>query len=140
MPAGRPTDCTSETTELAWTYIGLDDKTNYASHNHVVPSIVGLCRVLNIARSTLYEWSENTDTQFPDIFSEIKAAQLFELTNKGLAGDTNSVITKLMLTKHGYTDKTESKVDVNDYSSLEGDDLDRKIREMQQLLDKSKEE
>ena len=85
----------------------------------------------------LYRWADEEGNEFRDILDSIMDYQRFELTNKGLKGETNSVITKLMLTKHGYSDKQEIKAEVNDYTNLEGDDLDRKIKEMQQKLDDS---
>lgn len=109
MPAGRPTDCTPGLIEKAWEYIGNDKEKNYQFHQHVVPSIVGLCRVINISRSAIYRWAEEEGNEFKDILEEIMDSQHFELANKGLAGDTNAAITKLMLTKHGYSDKQETE-------------------------------
>ena len=131
-PVGRPTACTPELKEQARQYIY-----KYDDYGHVVPSAVGLCKILNVARSMLYRWADEEGNEFRDILDSIMDYQRFELTNKGLKGETNSVITKLMLTKHGYSDKQEIKAEVNDYTNLEGDDLDRKIKEMQQKLDDS---
>lgn len=106
MAGGRPTECTPEIIKIAKSYVD-----EYESvHKHVIPSVVGLCKVLKVARSTVYLWAEDEDGEFSDILEEIKAYQHFDLTSKGLMGKFNSTITKLMLTKHGYSDKQDSTV------------------------------
>jgi DNA-binding transcriptional regulator YiaG len=74
-----------------------------------LPSIEGLARFLNVSRSTLYEW-EKEYPEFSDILEAIKAEQAERLINNGLSGDYNSTIAKLILTKHGYSDKTETDI------------------------------
>lgn len=104
MPAGRPTDCTPELIEQARDYV----KDYHVVHGHIIPSAVGLCKVINVARSTIYRWAEEDGSEFKDILEEIKDYQHFDLTSKGLEGKFNPTITKLMLTKHGYSDKQDS--------------------------------
>lgn len=100
----RPTHCTPEVIEQAKAYIE-----NYQSeHDHVIPSVVGLCGVINRARSTVYQWAENKENEFADILESINEKQQQVLLHKGLSGDFNSAITKLVLGKHGYHDKQDT--------------------------------
>ena len=64
---------------------------------------------LRVNRDTLYAWTE-THTEFSDISDDIRAEQANRLISDGLSGDYNSTITKLMLAKHGYSDKTENDI------------------------------
>jgi len=103
-PAGRPTKKTDDVITKAQDYINggyLKDE--------LVPTIAGLSLYINIRRSTIYKWA--TENQiFSDILEKVMAAQEHKLINGGLTGEYNSTITKLMLTKHGYSDKQETEV------------------------------
>jgi hypothetical protein len=74
-----------------------------------VPTIAGLALYIDKRRSTVYEWVKENE-RFSDIVSKIMAKQERELLNGSLKGDYNSTISKLMLTKHGYSDKVESEI------------------------------
>lgn len=87
---------------------GTDDRPVYAMKVKL-PSIEGLARYLEIARSTIYKWKE-TYPEFSDILEDLLSEQSEKLINNGLSGDYNPTITKLILTKHGYTDKQETDV------------------------------
>lgn len=108
MPAGRPTKYTQEILDTAYNYLE-----NYSEYG-VVPSTARLARILNIARSRVYEWG-NEYPEFKDILESIQAEQEAMLIDNGLTGDFVSPITKLLLTKHGYTDRIEQ-----DLSSTDG--------------------
>lgn len=104
---GRPTECNAEIVEKA-----LDYADNYQNYGDNHPSIAGLSAELNINRSQMYKWRDNPGTcefrsRFQDILAKIMNNQERVLKNKGLDGTFNSNITKLMLTKHGYSDKQE---------------------------------
>lgn len=79
---------------------------DYEKLGDVVPSIAGLACYLGKSRSRVYEYSEQ-NAEFKDILEGILAMQENRLINKGLQGEFNSTIAKLMLTKHGYSDKQE---------------------------------
>ena len=102
--AGRPTKMTPALVKKAAEYLS-----NYSTkHKHAIPSVMGLCKVLKIARTTVYGWANEDDGNvFSDILAEIKSLQELDLTNHGLLGTFNPTITKLILTKHGYSDKQE---------------------------------
>ena len=102
-PVGRPTLYNDAILAKAKYYLD-----NYKSHGHVVPQIAGLARVLGVRRETLYAWAkEENKEEFSNILEEIMSEQEISLINGGLGGDFNSNITKMMLTKHGYSDKQE---------------------------------
>lgn len=98
----RPTDYTEELLQKAEEYIN--------SCPDVVPSVVGLCLHIGIAKSTCYRWIEEGNDEFKDIVDTVSSQQEQKLVTNGLTNEFNASITKLMLTKHGYTDKTETDV------------------------------
>ncbi len=101
---GRPTDYTDETLTKAQSYVD----GGYLKLGHVIPSIVGLTKALNRSRSTIYLWINDPDkAEFSDIVESLLDGQHLALTNGGLTSEFNSSIAKLMLTKHGYSDKQE---------------------------------
>jgi len=97
----RPTKLDDELIAAAKSYID-----QYEKAEQSIPSIAGLATYLKVARSTLYKWAEETDV-FSDILSELMDVQENVLLTKGLNSSFNSTITKLILTKHGYSDKQE---------------------------------
>lgn len=103
MTAGRPTDYTPELLQKAQGFL------NEEHESAAFLSVAGLAHHLGIARSTIYDWASHEDKkEFSDIIEKILTAQELYLTSNGLSGKYNSTITKLMLTKHGYTDKQET--------------------------------
>lgn len=118
-PGGRPTKLTAEIKKQAVKY--LEDSKDTIEHfegdsgKHwetirvKLPTIEGLARVLKVNRATLYNWAEK-DQEFLDILDDIKSEQADRLINRGLAGEYNPTMAKLMLTKHGYSDKTETDI------------------------------
>lgn len=73
-----------------------------------MPTIEGLSIHLGISRETVYQWERDADkAEFSDIINILRAKQVERLINKGLSGDYNPMIAKVLLSKHGYTDKTE---------------------------------
>ena len=103
MSGGRPTLYTPEILEKANTYL-----TEWSMVGDMIPSVEGLALYINIARSTIYNWEKDEDkTEFMDILEKINERQKQTLINKGLSGEFNSNITKLVLGKHGLSDKRE---------------------------------
>ncbi len=105
MAGGRPIELTEEIQEKAWKYAN----GGWKKHGHAIPSVVGMCNILNRGKSTIYDWAARGDNQFSDILSTIKQNQELTLMNGGLTGKLNSNIVKLALGKHGYTDKRENE-------------------------------
>ena len=102
---GRPTKWSLELEEKALLYIQ-----DYVDHGDMIPSVVGLCVHLDITRTSVYLWAKQDDKSFSYILSAINQKQEQVLINKGLSGDFNSNITKLVLGKHGYHDKVDSQL------------------------------
>lgn len=66
-----------------------------------LPTIEGLAFYLKVHRDTLYEW-EKEHKEFSDMMGDLRAKQADTLINKGLSGEYNPTIAKVLLTKHGY--------------------------------------
>lgn len=106
MTMGRPTKYNKDAQIQAEEYLG-----DWMSHGDVIPSCTRLAVILQVAESTLYYWAKMEGNEdFSRTLEEIKTAQHLVLVNKGLDSTHNSVITKLMLSKHGYAEKTEQKL------------------------------
>ena len=106
---GRHTEFTDEIEQKALEYIN----GGYRGEDQVVPSVVGMAVSLNVAESTLYKWAEDGHGDFSGTLKRCKEAQHIKLLNSGLDSTFNSVITKLALHNHGYSDKAESKMNVS---------------------------
>jgi hypothetical protein len=118
MATGRPTVYGPELLKMARGYL-----TSYKDMGDLVPSVAGLACVLGITRETCYAWARDPEKQiFSDILSELMQRQERELVNGGLGGNFNAPITKMMMTKHGYSDKLEQ-----DHRSSDGSMTPQKI-------------
>ena len=117
MKVGRPTKYTPELIEKAHSYIA-----NWRTLGDMIPSNEALARYLEINRDTLYDWAKQEEKQeFSDILDEINSLQRSELINNGLSGDFNAAITKLVLGKHGFSDKVDSDI------TTKGDKIENNI-------------
>ena len=77
-----------------------------------MPQIASLALHLGVRRETLWDWSKDeSKPEFSNIFEAVKAKQEKTLVNGSLLGDMNPAISKMLLTKHGYSDKVDSIVD-----------------------------
>lgn len=100
-PGGRPTKYSDELQALADTYIF-----SYKDQGDVIPSRVGLCCFLGIAKSTSFEWAD-IYPEFSATLAAIDALQENVALNRGLDGTFNATIVKLVMANHGYSDKQE---------------------------------
>ncbi len=126
---GRPTSYSEDTVAKAREYIDscedtfvVLDRPNVKDGKHIgneqyrkkivkLPTIEGLALHLDVTRSTIYEWrGDETKPEFSDIIDKLMSKQANMLANNSLSGDYNPVISKVMLTKHGYTDKVETDI------------------------------
>lgn len=108
MPAGRPTKYTAELLEAAWAYAN----GKWADAGDKVPTVVGLALDIGIDKATCYAWAkEDGKEEFSDILKKVEGTQERKLANGGLEGIFNPAITKMMMTKHGYSDS--QKVDLS---------------------------
>jgi hypothetical protein len=106
MPAGRPKDYCPQIVEKAWEYAN----GGWIKAGDKVPSIAGLACEIGIHRDTCHDWARDKDKEFSDILKAIAQKQERELLNNGLDGTFNPPITKMMLSKHGYSDATKQEV------------------------------
>lgn len=108
----RPTKYNEEKLALARLYL----EGGWEEQGDAVPQVAGLALAMGVDRSTVYDWASHDDkVDFSYIFTRVQALQERQLINNGLLGDFNPAITKMMLTKHGYSDKLEA-----DHSSTDG--------------------
>lgn len=106
MPSGRLTDYSPEIVEKAWAYAN----GGWIKAGDRVPSIAGLACEIGIHRETCYDWAKDKNKVFSDILKEIAQKQERVLLNNGLDGTFNPPITKMMLSKHGYSDATKQEL------------------------------
>ena len=104
-PGGRPTKYCQAILDTTYDYI-----TNYESYGDTVPQIAGLAQALEITRETVHQWiNDESKKEFSDMVSRILSSQERTLVNGGLNNKYNSGITKLILSKHGYTDSQDKQ-------------------------------
>lgn len=125
---GRPTDYNDQIISDSFAYIQMCSDVKKGDKVEVnLPTIEGLALYLEISRSTLYLWQKE-HSEFSDIIETLQQKQAQQLVNNGLQGTYNPTIAKVLLTKHGYTDKQEVKTTVEDkrrdLSKLSDDDLE----------------
>jgi len=100
----RPTKYNDAILEKANTYLGGD----YHHHGAVFPSHIGLALYLELNTDTLYDWAKQEEKKaFSDILAKIKSIQHEMVMSGAITGDYNANIAKLLLGKHGYSDKQE---------------------------------
>lgn len=103
MTQGRPTDYSDKVLDQTREYIDLcEDEDKKVK----IPTIEGLAVHLGVNKSTVYLWRK-LHTPFSDLIEDLLARQGDRLVNKGLSGDYNPTIAKVLLTKHGYREGHE---------------------------------
>jgi hypothetical protein len=107
----RPTDYSEDIIAKALAYVELaEDETNDNGKLKVnLPSIEGLASFIDVNRDTIYEWCK-VHKEFSDIIEKLREKQTQSLINNGLAGTYNPTIAKVLLSKHGYSEKTETDI------------------------------
>ena len=117
MPAGRPSEYTPELVQMAREYID----GGWEEAGDAIPSIAGLAVCLGMRRETLHVWAkEEGKEEFSNMLGEMLAKQENILLSKGLTNEHNPTITKLVLSKHGYSDKVEQDHKSSDGSMTPG--------------------
>ena len=130
---GRPPKYSPDLLRDCWDYIYgnddvVDDNGNpipkWMHLGHPFPSVVGLCVYIGIVSSTAYKWRYEDDKQeFSSILDIVEDIQHIQLAHNGTLGIYNPTITKLMLTKHGYSDKIDTDLSNTD-GSMQNTSLD----------------
>ncbi len=99
----RPTIFNTELVEKTAQYL-----TNWKESGDAIPSIAGLAVYLGINRDTVFDWVKHEDKkEFSDLVAQIATSQERELLNGSLTGKLNASISKLILYKHNYTEKSD---------------------------------
>ena len=101
MPAGQPTKYNDEVLTKSEQYL----KT-YDELGDVVPTAAGLADFLSVCKATLYNWAD-ANPKFLDMLGRMNQKQERVLLANGLLKNFDSGITKLMLSKQGYSDRQE---------------------------------
>lgn len=100
MAGGRPSEYTPDIPSKVEKYL------TECAERKFIPTKEGLAVFLDVSRSTIYKWAEETP-EFSDIFERLMAKQADKLIQGGLDGSFNAPVTKMLLTKHEYSDKQE---------------------------------
>lgn len=108
---GRPSKYTPKLIKAAQAYVdGMWEETGSP-----VPSVVGLCIAIGISKALAYQWAKDPEkAAFLDILTRVEELQEAKLIAGGLTGGFNPAITKMMMTKHGYSDKIEQDLSSKD--------------------------
>ena len=120
MGVGRPTKLTPELIEKAKTYLATctvtpieTEKGNISYVDVKLPKVVSLALYLGISKSTVYDWCQGEDEiakEFSDIVKEVEQKQEEMLIDKGLGGLFQPKTTGMLLSKHGYSERTETDI------------------------------
>jgi hypothetical protein len=118
----RPTKYSQEIVDQSWEYVNGEWETSSST----VPSVVGLCRYINRSKSIIYDWAKDEEKEFSDILSALMELQEDLLREKGLLKEFDSGLTKMFLTKHGYSDKQEvTQTTTHTFTQLSDEELER---------------
>jgi len=131
MTTGRPTLYNPALVAQAREYLERDrnmaDQKDKA-FREVIPSVVGLALEISVSEATLYRWRDDEDkAEFREILDAIQHSQHQILMNRGLSGDFNPAITKLILGKHGHHEKTETESSIKLYAKQVDDMSDEEL-------------
>lgn len=102
---GRPSKLTPEMIQKAWDYIRTNTEQALEGKGQL-PTKERLALTLNVSRQTMDDWKEHS-AEFLDILRTLEHLQADMLLQNGLTGKYNPTIAKLLLSKHGYVEKTE---------------------------------
>lgn len=108
MTAGRPTEYNEAMLLKAQEYLSWANDTVDSNGTTQIrlPKAEGMALYIGIHRSTLYRWAEE-HPEFSDILERMNQIQADRVIDKAMSGQYNSQIAKLLLGKHGYSDKQE---------------------------------
>lgn len=101
---GRPSKYSPELLAKAQEYI-----TQWKKIGDVVPMLAGLAAYLEIDKDTLQEWEKDKEgkLEFSAVCARVRVLQEQALINKGLSRESDASLSKILLMKHGYSDRQE---------------------------------
>lgn len=108
---GRPSKYDPKYIESVSTYLEEHiDTRDEKAHTVKLPTIEGFARYIDVDKTTLYDW-ERDHPEFSHALGHIRTEQQERLLNKGLSGDYNPTIAKLILSSnHGMREKTDTDI------------------------------
>lgn len=112
-PVGRPSELPAMLIKAEQYLMG-----EWSVAGDIIPSIAGLACYCGKSREAMYQYQRES-SKFSDILDGILTLQENKLLNGGLGGTMNSTITKLVLSKHNYSDKQEVDANLNHSGSIE---------------------
>lgn len=98
----RPHELTPEILAAAKHYT----ETGHAENGEIIPTISGLALYLGKSKSTLHKWQAENE-EMAETIDLLQCKQETRLISGGLTGDYNPSFAKLLLAKHGYSEKTD---------------------------------
>ncbi len=102
-PVGRPTKYSPELLAKAEEYL-----TSWKKLGDVVPMLAGLACHLEVSKKAIEEWEKDDDKpEFARVCARVRVLQEQTLINKGLSRESDASLSKLLLMKHGYSDRQE---------------------------------
>ena len=104
---GRPTRYTPELIEATHKYIATD----WQAAGDAIPSVAGLSLAVGVPQSTLYDLMHRY-SEYRALIDQLLAVQQQRLLTNGLNGTFNPTIAKLILGRHGYSDKVDVQQDI----------------------------
>ena len=118
----RPTKYSEDVLKKAKKYADGD----YTSQGEVLPTVQGLALYLDLSTRTLQDWATQEEKgEFSRTLDNLKNKQATFLISKGLGGEYNPALAKLMLHNHGYSDKIEQTQDIK--ISISDEELDAEL-------------
>ena len=90
----------------------LKDYIEWCKENQSLPKRAGFALFIGISKSTLQEW-EKEHEQLSVALKELDTFQEEQLVDGSLFNKMNSTIAKLLLSNHGYSEKSEVKNEVD---------------------------
>lgn len=110
MRTGRPSEYDPTFCDRAEEFLMIrEDEYDESNRLNVkLPTLEGFAMYIGVSKRVMYEWEQ----KYPDFMhalDKIRTEQHDRLTAKGLSGQYNATIAKLMLSSnHGYKEKTET--------------------------------
>lgn len=107
--------------EKKHTTLAQDYAERWAEIGDVIPMMASMAIHMNISKDTLYRWEkeakeEKAKQAISDVCACVRATQEKVLINKGLSRASDASLSKLLLMKHGYSDRIEQDVKSSDGS------------------------
>ena len=106
---GRPTEYKEEYIDAVDEYLSIckDEEKDNGKLKVSLPTIEGFAMFIDVSKRILYNW-EQLHPQFLHALDKIRTEQQKRLLDKGLSGDYNSTIAKLILSSnHGMREKSD---------------------------------